>query len=74
MVFCNIGLSLIIQSNKNLGFDFQNNCPYWILNSPWYNTTICSKLHGLVFEDYFTTSKRDKYNLMCSIEAHEKKA
>ena len=41
MVFHNIVLSLNIQSNKNPGFDFQNNCPSWILNGPWYNTTIC---------------------------------
>ena len=34
---------------------------------------MCSQLHGLVFEDYFKTDKRDKYNIMCSIEAHEKK-
>ena len=34
---------------------------------------ICSRYHGLVFEDYFTTAKRDNCNLMCSIEAHEKK-
>ena len=33
---------------------------------------ICSQLHGLVFEDYCTTAKCDKYNIMCSIEAHEK--
>ena len=26
----------------------------------------------MVFEEYFTTSKRDKYNILCSIEAHEK--
>ena len=32
---------------------------------------ICSQLHGLVFEEYFRTAKRDKNNLMCSIEAYE---
>ena len=72
MVFQNIGLFWIIQSNKNLSFDFQKQFPSWILNGPWYNTTICSQSHGWVFEDYFTTFKRDKYNTMCSIETFEK--
>ena len=29
-------------------------------------------MYGLIFEDNFTTAKREKYNPMCSIEAHEK--
>ena len=32
---------------------------------------ICSWLHGSLFEDYVTTSKCDRYNLMCSIDAYE---
>ena len=58
---------------QNLHFDFQKNCPSGIRNGPWYKTILCSQLRGLVFEDYFTTPKRDKYNLMCSIEAHKNK-
>ena len=72
MVFQHIGLFWIIKSNKNLHFDSQKYCITWILNVPWYNNMICSRLHGLVFEEYFTTAKRDKSNLMCSIEAHKK--
>ena len=67
MVFHNIVLSWIIQSNKNPGFDFQKNCPPWILNGPWHKTTICSRLHGSVFEDYLKTSKCDKRDIMGSI-------
>ena len=72
MVFQNISLFCIIKSNKNLHFDFQKNCTYWILSGPWYNTMVCSLLYGLVFEDYFTTAKRDKYNIIFSIKAHKK--
>ena len=72
MVFQNIGLFWIIQSNKNLSFDFQKHCPSWTLNGPWHNNNICTRVYSLVFKNYFTTTKRDKYNLMCSIEAHEK--
>ena len=61
-----------MKSNKNPYFDFQKQCPSWILYVPWYNTMICSLSHGFVFEDYFPTTKHDKYNLMCSIKAHKK--
>ena len=53
MVLHNFGLFWIIQSNKNLIFDFKKHCNFWILNGPCYNTTICSLLNGLVFEDFF---------------------
>ena len=72
MVFQKIGLFWIIRSNKNLNFDFQNHYLSWILNAKWYNTAIFSRLHDLVFEDYFTTYKREKYNITCSIEAYKK--
>ena len=71
MVFQHIGLFWIIQSNKNLSLDIQNIYPSWILNGSCYNTTIFLRYHLLVFEDYFTTSKHDKYYLICSIKAHE---
>ena len=53
-------------------FDFQKHLIHWILNDPWYNTVICSRFHGSVFKEFFTTSKRDKYTLICSSETHEK--
>ena len=43
MVFQNICFFWIIKSNKNPHFYFQKHCPYWILNSSWYNTLICSR-------------------------------
>ena len=72
IVFCHTGLSLIIQSNKSLIFDFQNHFPSWIIIGPWYNTMICSIFYGSLFEDYCTTDKCDKYNIIFSIEAHAK--
>ena len=38
----------------------------------WYNTSICKKLHGTVFEEYIRNARNDRYNLMCSIDAHVK--
>ena len=72
MVFHHVGLSWIIQSKQKLNFDFQLHCSSYIINGLWYNTTICSRLNISFFEDYVTTTRQDRYNLMCSIEAHER--
>ena len=71
MAFQHVSLSWIIQSNQELNFDFQYHCHSWILNGPWYNTMICSQFHCSSFEYYVTTGKRDRYNIMCSIEDHD---
>ena len=37
---------------------------------PWYNISICSKLHGSRFEDFITQARTYRYNLMFSLVAH----
>ena len=71
MVLHHAGLSWIIQSNQKQNFNFQRHCPSWMTNGPFYNTTICSQLHGQFFENYVTTARLEQYNIMCSIEDHE---
>ena len=44
----------------------------WMTCGPWYNTSICEKLHVNMFEGFFRNSRTDIYNIMCSIDAHEK--
>ena len=39
---------------------------------PWYNIYICSKLHGSRFKDFITQAITDRYNLMCSLAAHDR--
>ena len=39
---------------------------------PSYNTSICNKLHGKLFEGFIINARTDRYNSMCSINAHEK--
>ena len=39
---------------------------------PWYNTYICKKLHGKVFEGFIRNAGTNIYNNMCSIDAHVK--
>ena len=38
----------------------------------WYNKYICEKLHGNVFERFIRNSRTDRYNIICSIDAHGK--
>ena len=44
----------------------------WMTGGPWYNTYICNKLHGNVLEVFIRNARTDRYNIMCSIDAHEK--
>ena len=44
-----------------------------ITGGTWYNTFICKKLHRKLFEEFIRNSRNDRYNLMCSIDAHLKK-
>ena len=39
---------------------------------PWYNTSICKKLHGKVFEGFIINVRTDRYNINFLIDAHEK--
>ena len=54
-------------------YDTEKNNSYRIIGVPWYNTFIWKKIHGKVFEEFIRNAITDKYNLMCSIDAHEKK-
>ena len=50
----------------------ENNYLDWLNKGPRYNTAICSKLHGTVFDDFIRNDRTDRYNIMCSIPAHDK--
>ena len=41
-----------------------------MIGGPWYNTFIGKKIHGRVFEELFRNERIDRYNIMCSIDAH----
>ena len=69
----NVGMSWIISSNKEMKNEMnKTNHQYWLNKGPWYNTSICSKLHGSRFEDFITQARTDRYNLMCSLVAHDR--
>ena len=50
----------------------ENNHPNWFNIGPWYNTDICSKLHGKVFEYFIKNARTYRYNIMNSIIVHNK--
>ena len=51
----------------------ENNHQDWLNKGPWYNTSIYLKLHGSMFEDFITHARTSRYNIMCSLVAHDKK-
>ena len=50
----------------------ENNHQGWLNKGPWYNISICLKLHRSRFEDFITQAITDRYNLMCSLVAYDK--
>ena len=69
----NVGISWTFSSNKEVNYEMdKNNHQDWLNKGPWYNTSICLKLHGSRFEDFITQARTDRYNLMCSLVAHNK--
>ena len=41
-------------------------------SGPWYNTSICKKLHGKVFAGYIINARTERYHIMWYIDAHGK--
>ena len=39
---------------------------------PWHNKNICSKLYGTTFTGLITQARTDRYNIMCSLFAHDR--
>ena len=67
-----VGMSFIFETNQQLQYDTDKHKLDWITDGPWYNTSICTKFHGTVFEIYIRNSITDRYNLMCYFDSHEK--
>ena len=62
----------IIETHEKLKYDMDKHNSDWMTGGPWYNTSICKKLHGKVFEGFIINARTDRYSIMCSIDAHEK--
>ena len=51
----------------------ESNHTNWLNKCPWYNTAICSRLHVNLFGDFITPARPNRYNLLCSLVAHDLK-
>ena len=68
-----VGMSWIISSSKERKYEIdENNHRYWLNKGTWYNASIYLKLYGITFEYFITHERTDRYNLMCSLVAHDK--
>ena len=68
-----VGMSWIISSNDEIKYEIgESNHQSWLNKFPWYNTAICSRLHGIIFEDFKTHTRTNRYNLTCSLVARDK--
>ena len=54
-----VGMSWIIISKKEMNYNnFTNRKNLeWFDTGPWYKKYICSKLHGITFEDFITQAR-----------------
>ena len=51
----------------------ESNNKYWLYKGAWYNIYIYSRLHGSLFEDFITHERADRYIIIFSLVAHDKK-
>ena len=66
-------MSWIISSNEEMKYEMdKNNHQDWLNKGPLYNTSICLKLHGSMFEDFITHARTDRYNLMSYLVSRDK--
>ena len=52
IVLHHVGMSWIIETHEQLKHDTEKNYPNCMTGGPWYNTSICKKINGTLFE-YF---------------------
>ena len=66
-----IGMIWIIENHEDLKYDTDIINSDRLIGGPWYNTSICKKLHGKVFDGFIISARTDRYSIMCSIDAYE---
>ena len=69
-----VGISWIIRPKKEMDYDKYTNRDHldWFNTGPYDNKNICSKWHGIKFEDFITQARTDRNNIMCSLVAHDR--
>ena len=69
-----VGMSWIISIKKGLDYDNFTNSKNleWFDTGPWYNKNVCSGLYQTTFEYFITLARKDQYNIICSLVAHDR--
>ena len=67
-----VGMVWITENDKQLKYDMDEQNSDWMTGIPWYNTSICKKLHGKLFEVFIRNARTDRYYIRCSIDAYGK--
>ena len=62
-----VGMIWIIETYEQLQYDTEKPNSEWTTGGPLYNTSICKKLHGKVFEGFIRNARTYRYNIMCYI-------
>ena len=68
----NVGIIWIIENHEDLKYDTEIQNSDYMTGGPKYNTYICKKLHGNVFEAFIINTRTDRYNIMRFIDAYER--
>ena len=63
-----VGMIWIIENNEELRYDMHILNSDWLTGGPWYNISICKKLHGNLFEGFIINARTDRYSIICSID------
>ena len=66
-----VGMIWINENREYLKYDMDKQNSDWLTGGPWYNTYICKKLHGKLFEGFIRNARTDRYHIMCYIDAYE---
>ena len=67
-----VGMLWTIENHEQLKYDMDIQNSDWMKSGPWYNTYICKKLHGKLFEVFISNARTYRYHIMCSIDAYKK--
>ena len=55
-----VGMLWIIENHEQLKYDMDIHNSDWMTRGPWYNTSICNKLHGKLFERFIINIRTDR--------------
>ena len=69
-----VGMSCMISSREEMDYDKFTNTENvgWFETFPWHKKNIYSKLYGTTFEGFIKQARTYRYNIMCSLVAHDR--